>query len=357
MTASPFPLDIFAGRIAYQRLQEQGWTADLFDLLLGASGGPKWLVLSQLDIALHDTLLSRRSSPLTAVGSSIGCWRHAYLAQSDPQAAMEAFLDPYLHQTYEGRPTTREISAVTRSMLSDLLGREGKQAILDETRLRTRIVTARAPVSVNPKRPLRMASHMASAAVGNAVSRSVLQRHFQRVIFHSGSTPHEPLPISGFSTEFVPLEESSIAPAIHASSSIPAVLTGESNIHGAPPGHYWDGGIIDYHFDLAHFCGPGLILYPHFATDLTPGWFDKMWRRRKHDPRGIDHLVLLAPNRHFVSKLPHAKIPDRSDFKHFDPAMRQRYWSTVVERSTHLAEAWHRVVADPNPVRFVERRT
>ena len=41
--------------------------------------------------------------------------------------------------------------------------------------------------------------------------------------------------------------------ALHASGSIPFVLTGERDIPGAPPGQYWDGGIIDYHFDLAAF--------------------------------------------------------------------------------------------------------
>jgi len=355
MTQSPFPLDIYAGPSAFRQLQEQGWNIDLFGLLLGASGGPKWLSLCQLDMALNETLLSQLKTPLVALGSSIGCWRHAYLAQANPQAAMEAFLDPYIHQTYETKPTTREVSEVTRTMLDDLLGREGKASILEERRLKTRIVTARAPAQVSPAHPVRVGTHMLSAATGNAVNRNRLQKHFQRVVFHSGETPEDMLPIAGFNTVAVPLSESTIAPAIHASSSIPAVLTGESNIAGAPEGHYWDGGIIDYHFDLKTYSGEKLVLYPHFTQTITPGWFDKMHKRRHLDPRQIDKLVLIAPSQRFVAKLPHGKIPDRSDFTKFSTDMRQRYWQTVVERGTQLAEAWLKVVNDSNPVRYVER--
>lgn len=351
----PFPLDIYAGATAFKRLQEHGWESNLFELLVGASGGPKWLVLCQLDMALNETLLAKRSSPLTALGSSIGCWRHAYLAQADSMGAMQAFLDPYIHQTYDQKPTTAEISQVTRDMLSDLLGEQGKQAILDEHKLRTRIVTARAPSIVNPKHPIRVGRHMLGAAIDNTLSRTRLQKHFQRVVFHSGATPQEDLPLTGFNTQWVSLTDDAIAPAIHASSSIPAVLVGESNIHGAPEGHYWDGGIIDYHFDLRDYRGDGLVLYPHFTNQITPGWFDKMRKARKLDPRSIDKLVLIAPSQRYISKLPHAKIPDRSDFRRFDQDMRQRYWQTVVERGENLAEAWVKVVNDPNPVRFVER--
>ena len=77
-------LELRVGKGAAKRLAEEGWHADLVDGLIGASGGPKWLILGQLDRVLISELLSGRSRPLDAVGSSIGSWRHAAMAQPDP---------------------------------------------------------------------------------------------------------------------------------------------------------------------------------------------------------------------------------------------------------------------------------
>mgnify|MGYP000007987400 CR=1 FL=1 len=79
-------LELRVGAKAAQRLGKEGWHADLIDGLIGASGGPKWLILGRLDRVLISELLSERSRPLDAVGSSIGSWRHAAMAQPDPLA-------------------------------------------------------------------------------------------------------------------------------------------------------------------------------------------------------------------------------------------------------------------------------
>ena len=42
-------LDIYAGKNALARIKREGFSADLFDYVLGASGGPKWFVLFGLD--------------------------------------------------------------------------------------------------------------------------------------------------------------------------------------------------------------------------------------------------------------------------------------------------------------------
>ena len=70
-------LSVFAGREAARRLSEDGWHPDHFSLLLGASGGPKWFILSRLDQALFGEFLNKGQQPLTTLGSSIGSWRHA----------------------------------------------------------------------------------------------------------------------------------------------------------------------------------------------------------------------------------------------------------------------------------------
>ena len=48
----------------------------------------------------------------------------------------------------------------------------------------------------------------------------------------------------------VALSESNLADSILATGSIPMVLSGVSDIAGAPPGIYRDGGVIDYHLEL-----------------------------------------------------------------------------------------------------------
>ena len=57
-------LTIRAGRVALAHLRERGWDPDAFSTLLGASGGPKWLVLSQIDRVLAGQFIAPRRSPL-----------------------------------------------------------------------------------------------------------------------------------------------------------------------------------------------------------------------------------------------------------------------------------------------------
>lgn len=63
--------------------------------------------------------------------------------------------------------------------------------------------------------------------------------------------------------------------ALLASGSIPLVLDAVTDIAGAPPGRYWDGGLVDYHLHLPYQREPDLVLYPHFADHIVPGWLDK----------------------------------------------------------------------------------
>lgn len=348
-------LQVLAGRRAAGQLAARGWDPDIFPLLLGASGGPKWLVLGQLDRYLFGEFLARGSRSLSAFGSSIGAWRHACLAQDDPVAALQRFEDDYLDQDFTRRPTPAEVSAVSARILKALLGGRGAEAIVGHPRIRSHIVTARGRgPAASPAGPL-LGGAMAAAAIGNGLHRRLLHRGFQRVVFHSGVSPDESLPLPGFATRFTPLRTETVAPALHASGAIPFVLTGERDIPGAPPGQYWDGGIIDYHFEPGHYRGDGLILYPHFRPDLTPGWFDKLlpWRRLRAEQ--LDHLVLLCPSAEFVARLPGGKIPDRSDFQRLSNAERQRYWRQCIAESKRLADDFARLVEGPDPLAGVVR--
>lgn len=343
-------LTITVGRRAAQLLAREGWQSELFELVLGASGGPKWLMLSRLDQVLFGDFFAGRQAPLSLVGSSIGSWRHACAAQTDPVAAFRRFERAYLAQEYSSeRPTPEEVSAVASDILGAAIGSDGPTAIVEHSVYRTGIVTARAQGLASATQPLGIALGMGAAALANSVHRSLLQTSFQRVVFgHQG--PGVGSVLKGFGSLYVPLQAHNVIPALKASGAIPLVLACEHAIDGAPPGPYWDGGIIDYHFDVSAAGETGLVLYPHFADQLTTGWFDKFlpWRRG----RGAlsDSLVLLSPSREFIASLPFGKIPDRRDITAMDPAERVAYWATCLKASDALANAFRQQLSMSDPL-------
>jgi hypothetical protein len=344
-------LSVYLGREAARQIGREGWSPDLFSLLLGASGGPKWFILGHLDRLLFGDFLQGSTQPLSTLGSSIGSWRHSCLAMRDPVAAIDRLEQGYLNQHYAGRPTALEVSTVSRDILDNLLGESGRADLVNHPRIQTHIVTARGRGPAGAQSTPLLATAMGAAALGNAVSRHLLKLNFQRVVFHTGTAPNPGLALDDFGTGYCHLREDNIERALHASGAIPFVLTGERDIPGAPRGQYWDGGIIDYHFDLGQYCGDGLILYPHFSDSVIPGWFDKFLPWRKAAIGDIDKLVLVCPDAEFIADLPHGKIPDRSDFNRMDHEQRLRYWQQCIERSKALAEEFAELLAGGDPLR------
>ncbi|MFT7287886.1 MAG: hypothetical protein ACI87W_002001, partial [Halieaceae bacterium] len=116
------PLDILLGPAAAAHIASHGWRGEDVRLLLGASGGPKWLILGHLDrVLFSDFLGGEGRGPLEAVGSSVGSWRHACLAQADPRAALDRFEEIYLNWTYSAKPDAQEVSAASAAMLRHIL--------------------------------------------------------------------------------------------------------------------------------------------------------------------------------------------------------------------------------------------
>ena len=344
-------LSIYLGREAAGRIAREGWSADLFSLLLGASGGPKWLILGQLDRLLFGDFLGRCERPLSALGSSIGSWRHACLAMPDPVAAIDRLEKAYLAQHYATRPTPARVSAVSLEILQQLLGEDGPAALVNHPRIHSHIVTARGIGPASASSTALLATGMGAAALGNVFSRRLLNLQFQRVVFHNRASPEAGLSLDDFNTAYCALREDNLTAALHASGAIPFVLTGERDIPGAPPGQYWDGGIIDYHFDLGQYRGTGLLLYPHFSASVIPGWFDKFLPWRQSAIHDREALVLLCPSEEFIADLPFGKIPDRSDFSRLQDEQRLRYWEQCIERSKDLAEEFAELLQGGDPLR------
>ncbi len=353
-------LTIYAGQEARQRIQREGWQPDLFSLLIGASGGPKWFVLRYLDELLFGDFLARGTQPLNTIGSSIGSWQHLCLNQADPLKALDILAKRYCEQSYSTRrPTPLEITAVCNQMLNEICAgedgdpRTGLQHMMSHPRYHSHVVTARGGhFTGSPHTPLLLPS-LGVAALANGVHRRLLAPFFQRVVFSNRREISSDINFNDFGTLHVPFTANNSEAALMASGSIPFVLAGERNIKGGPQGQYWDGGIIDYHFNLDFYSGDGLILYPHFSSEVTPGWFDKSLPWRRGRSRLSDKLVLICPSAEFIASLPGGKLPDRTDFQKLEPDERVKTWYAAMEQSRVLQELFAAQLEKSNPLEDV----
>ena len=104
-------LTLRAGPDAARLIRERGLRAEDVDVVPGASGGPKWLVLAGLDrFFLGEFFAGPRARPLHLIGSSIGSWRLACLAQRDPLAALARAHEAYIEQRYTKKPPLEEVT-------------------------------------------------------------------------------------------------------------------------------------------------------------------------------------------------------------------------------------------------------
>jgi hypothetical protein len=350
-----FPLSIMAGDRARQELSENGWSPGMFSTVVGASGGAKMLGLVHLDRFVFGDFLQRSDHPVELYGSSIGSWRHAAVAAPDPLAALVELQDRYHHQRWDENDTRSPgeiVDELCDWVIDGFCTETVKSYICKNSRFTTHIVTARGRGLNGRGRSLSLGAGMGLAAIGNAINRQLLASSFQRVVFSTG--PSRAFAFNDFDTVHVPLTTDNIRAALLASGSIPFLMSGQRDIPGSPKGQYWDGGIIDYHFDFENCDSQGLVLYPHFSEHVVKGWFDKTlpWRRNKSDV--LDRVVLLAPSQSYLNRLPQKKIPDRGDFRRMSQADRKDYWGKAVDASQELADAFAEVVEDTDPLRHVK---
>lgn len=342
-------LTIRAGPDALRHLRDRGLRAADVGVVPGASGGAKWLVLAGLDRYLFGTFLAGpRDRPLHAIGSSIGSWRMACLAQRDPSAALARGHDAYVdRQRYPSRrPTPAEVSAVLGTCLDALLGGTGVDEILAHPWARLHVITAEARGPAASTRRGVLTAALALAAAGNLVSRRTLALQLTRCVFHTAGDATPFAHLRDLPTVHRALTRDNLRAALQASGSIPLLMEGV-RVPGAP-GLHWDGGVLDYHLDLDFSPGDGLVLYPHFYAHLVPGWFDKALRwRRARGPRhaaAFRRAILVAPSDAFVAALPGGKIPDRQDFYDHTDAERARRWRRVVDATAQLGEEFAELV-------------
>jgi hypothetical protein len=333
-----------AGPAAFDSVRRHGFAPERIGTLVGASGGAKWLVLSQLDRVILETIVPRLVGPVHLVSSSIGAWRFSCYARRDPLAAIDRFEDAYIEQSYSDAPDIQEITAKSREILRAVLGDNGVEEILDHPFFRTHVMTVRSRHVGSSDNPLLLGAVLLGAASCNALSRASLGWFFERALFYDARELPPFFGIRGFPVQRVSMGPDNLEDVIAATGAIPLVLSGVRNIARASSGTYRDGGIIDYHLDLPHSDQDRLSLYPHFFDRIVPGWFDKRLAWRQASAVNIDRTILVCPSPEFVAKLPQAKIPDRTDFRRYAPGKRVEVWRAVVRECQALADELHEVL-------------
>ncbi len=340
----PFSLTFKAGAGALESIRKHGLDLASIGTIAGASGGAKWLVLSQLDRAILSTVVPKLAGPVHLIGSSIGSWRFSCYAQNDPLAAVERFEEAYLYQTYSEKPDIHEITAKSREILDLVLGENGADEILANPLFRMHVMAVRSRHIMASENRTALAAALITTALLNAVSRTTLGWSFERALFYDQRDLPPFFGVTGFPLQQIEMTRANLRDAVVATGSIPLVLSGVRDIAGAVPGVYRDGGIIDYHLDLPHSADERFTLFPHFYDRIVPGWFDKRLKWRRPQAGNVDRTILVSPSAEFVAKLPNGKIPDRTDFVNYEPAERVRIWEQCVDACRAMADEFNEVL-------------
>lgn len=360
-------LTLRAGPRALAKIRAHGLDPAMVEIVPGAAGGPKGLGIAALDRVIFGEWLAAAPRVRHLVGASIGAWRFAAACCPQPACALAQFARLYTAQRYPPRASRRFVSQAARTMLDALFAGREKE-ILSNPWYRLHVLTVRGRWPLTRDSSLHTSLGFGLAALANAVGRRHLAHFIERTIFldardhppfiaarggPAGAAPPERF--DAFHTHRATLDADNLAVALLASASIPMVLEGVPDIPGAPAGLYWDGGIVDYHLHLPYHRAEGLVLYPHFTDHVVPGWLDKAmpWRRARGE--WLDNVVVVAPSKAYVARLPNAKLPDRKDFARYagDDPGRMAAWRRAIGESERLAEAFLEFVRRPDPARVL----
>jgi hypothetical protein len=349
-------LTFHAGPIALARLRSHGFQAADVGIIPAAAGGPKGLIFQALDQFLFGSWLPAAPRERVLIGSSIGAWRMAAACQRDPVAAFARLGQLYSNQRYTARPSQREIDDVCRDLLANFVGGH-ESDILHHPHHRLQLLTNRGTGALaSPGSRRGEMRGFAAAALRNLAGRRRLATMVERVVVGDARGGagwlHEPF--DHFTTRFASLSADNLAPALLASGSLPLIMQPVRDLPGAPPGSYWDGGIIDYHLALPYTRhASDLVLYPHFGEHIVPGWLDKAmpWRRaaRGQARAWLGNVIIVAPSAAFLKRLPRAKLPDRKDFTFhgIDHDARIAAWQQAIGEGERLRDEFAAFVAHP----------
>ena len=351
-------LSFHAGPRALAHIREHGLRARDVAVIPAAAGGPKGLIFQSLDQYLFGHWLPAAPRQRALIGSSIGAWRMAAACHADPVAAFARLGKLYTEQRYTTSTTTpAQIDQVCKQLLEGFVG-GFEEEVVSHPQHRLHLLTVRGLRGLAAPRHRRAEmAGFGAATLLNLASRQRLAHMLERVVVSDarGAPSWMGERFDSFTTHFSRLNPGNLRAALLASGTLPLVMQPVRDLAHAPPGTYWDGGIIDYNLALPYSrLAPGeIVLYPHFHEHIVPGWLDKAmpWRHAAKGPnRGwLDNVLIIAPTPAFLATLPRAKLPDRKDFKHYglDHDARIRNWNEAVKQGERLGEAFAAFAADP----------
>lgn len=329
-------IEILAGKKALAEIKEHGLRPERINLMVGASGGPKWLMLSRLDQYLCEHFLPKAKQPISLIGSSIGSWRMACYAQKDPLSAFKEFEELYTNQRYDGDLAIEKITNYVNHVLDSLFGGQRAIDVVENPNRKLHVVAVRNRRWLNGSSKLAQSIGLLSAASANVFSSSIVEKLYRRVLIsqHGSYEPYT------FKPEIIQLTPENLSQSLIASGAIPMVME-PTKIEGGKDRWHWDGGMVDYHFPGPFNAGDGLVLYPHFFPKVVPGWFDKAIPWKKAKAKNYENVVMLTPSQAFIDQLPYGKIPDRKDFEALTDDEREAYWDTVLTATDELVKELH----------------
>jgi len=219
-------LTFLAGERAFSLIREYGLRPDMVKVMAGASGGPKWLVLSGLDRVICPTFFNNRKEPLFLIGTSIGAWRFAALSRNDQIEAIDRFQSSYISQVYNTKPTPENVTRESLRILNDIMPDDTIREILHHPYMRLNLLAVRCkwPIDRDDKIPQSLGLLM--AGIFNVVNRNLLGLFFGRSLFYDSRDIPPFYGMSGFSIERIPLTEKNIKSALLASGAIPLAMSG-----------------------------------------------------------------------------------------------------------------------------------
>ncbi len=322
-----------AGPAAVRVLRARGLTAGTVGALAGTASGPKWLALAGLDRAfLQSGLLQPNDERPLLVGASAGAWRMMALASRDARRTHRELLDGYVGMTFPRRVKPSEVSRAYRRMLGDVFPPAEIAHLADHPRFDLAMHVARARLGFGWSAAPRAAQMLSLGTTGllQMISPSGIDLTFERILFHTRPAAFLP----AFDGRQVGLNRDNLLTVAVATGTVPIYMQPQRDLPGAPPGHYLDGGLSDYHLRQRYVPNDRCItLLPHFQRRIVPVWFDRTRKRRSPTESALDNVLQIYPSNRFLAELPDGRPPDRDDFFRFadDPDERIRRWRDAAQ--------------------------
>lgn len=348
-------LSFFAGERALSIIQKNGLTQDRVKGVLGAAGGPKWLVLGPMDRFLFAEWFKGRSNPLFLAGSSSGAWRFAAVTRNDPALGVNRLAKAYIHQRYAIRPTLDEIDKECRKIIDRFIDQKALTEFFHHPCFRPTFFSVRAKGPARSEHPWVLLPAFAAAYLLNALHRPTLKLMFQRTLFYHPADAAPFFNAKDFPPCLVPLTPDNFKSALLSSGSIPLIMPGVPSIPGAPEGLYRDGGVIDYHMDIPfdekdREDPEKIVLFLHYTNRMAPGWLDKHLSWRKPGETNVKNLLVVTPSPQFIERLPGRSIPERRDFTKYKGRndVRIERWKQAWSEAGRLEEALGEALSSPD---------